>query len=110
MQASESACHDSTDTDKDMEFLGQRQIIMLFAAQPVLGMAETCASFLCPQYSGGYTECQIKPASSVCCTLRDFSTQGDLELKECFNSAFCPERDTSQFSRFLGCTNILRKK
>ena len=109
MQASESACHDSMDTDKDMEFLGQRQIIMLFTAQPVLGMAETCASFLCSQVSGGYTEGQIKPAWAVCCTLRDFSTPSDLELKESFNSAFCRERHFSVF-KISGCPNIQRKK
>lgn len=49
---------------------------------------------------------RIKLAQAVCCTQRDFCIQWDLELKESFifminNTAFCPERTSSQLLRFL---------
>lgn len=112
IQVNELACHSSRDTDRRYETSGSDTSD--FIILPVLGMAETCASFLCSHTTGGYMGSQIKPAWTVCCTLRDFHTQRYLEFKESSIFMFIIFVQNETFSQLFNivssCTNIQGKK
>lgn len=111
IQVNELACHSSRDTDRRYETPGSEKSD--FMIPPILGMAETSASFLCFHIMGGFTGSQIKPVWTVYCTLRGFCTQRDPEFTESIIFMFiifAQNETLSQLFSISRCTNIQRRE
>lgn len=111
IQVNELACHSSRDTDRRRETPGSEKSD--FMIPPILGRAETSASFLCSHIMGGFMGSQIKPVWTVYCTLRGFCTQRDPEFTESvifMFIIFAQNETLSQLFSISRCTNIQRRK
>lgn len=111
IQVNELACHSSRDTDRRRETPGSEKSD--FMIPPILGRAETSASFLCSHIMGGFMGSQIKPVWTVYCTLRGFCTQRDPEFTESvifMFIIFAQNETLSQLFSISRCTNIQKRK